>query len=101
MFFAQTDNAGKNAMWDMWADGKLYPRPYDMDTQMGLSNSGHDKHPSSSELNINLSPSKIKIEKVEKGELGKPSEVVSSWEENTKNFHTRYKSYNTTNSLFW
>lgn len=41
MTFTQIDNAGKNTMWDSWG-GKLYPRPYDMDTQMGLDNSGKD-----------------------------------------------------------
>jgi hypothetical protein len=30
--FIQVDNAGKNAMFDNWNGGKLYPRPYDMDT---------------------------------------------------------------------
>jgi hypothetical protein len=32
MAFAQVDNSGKNAMFDSWGNGLVYPRPYDMDT---------------------------------------------------------------------
>jgi hypothetical protein len=56
MLFTQVDNAGKNAMFDTWGNGKLYPRPYDMDTQMGLNNSGTDRIPVSAELNSFFSP---------------------------------------------
>lgn len=42
MIFAQTDNLGKNAMFDSW-DGEIwYPRPYDLDSQAGLDNNGND-----------------------------------------------------------
>lgn len=42
MIFAQTDNLGKNAMFDCW-DGQIwYPRPYDLDSQSGLDNNGFD-----------------------------------------------------------
>lgn len=50
MVFTQVDNAGKNAMFDSWSGSKLYPRPYDMDTQMGLDNVGADNVPVSAEL---------------------------------------------------
>ena len=40
--FAQVDNCGKNCMWDTWDGIKFYPRPYDMDTEMGLSNTGSE-----------------------------------------------------------
>lgn len=50
MLFAQVDSAGKNAMFDYWKmplgndnfDERVYLRPYDMDTQVGLSNFGND-----------------------------------------------------------
>jgi len=40
LLFAQVDSAGKNSMVDNWDFGQLYMRPYDMDTQMGFSNTG-------------------------------------------------------------
>ena len=43
MIFGQTDNLGKNAMFDTWGDsGIWYPRPYDLDSQAGLDNNGVD-----------------------------------------------------------
>lgn len=43
MTYAQTDNLGKNAMFDYWyGDGKWYPRPYDLDSEAGLDNNGND-----------------------------------------------------------
>lgn len=43
MIYAQTDNLGKNAMFDYWyGDGKWYPRPYDLDSEAGLDNNGND-----------------------------------------------------------
>ena len=43
MTYAQTDNLGKNAMFDYWVgDGKWYPRPYDLDSEAGLDNNGND-----------------------------------------------------------
>ena len=50
LIFTQVDNAGKNAMFDSWDSGLIYPRPYDMDTQMGLDNVGIDWMPPSAEL---------------------------------------------------
>jgi hypothetical protein len=38
-------------MFDSWGvDGLIYPRPYDMDTQMGLSNKDGDTIPVSAEI---------------------------------------------------
>ncbi len=77
MMFTQADNIGKNAMFDCWRTqstdrevindaeeirirkdgwGPLYPRPYDMDTQMGLSNVGKNNVYPSSEFIKELSP---------------------------------------------
>ena len=49
MIFAQTDNLGKNCMFDQWfdedisgKDSRWYPRPYDLDSQTGLDNNGND-----------------------------------------------------------
>jgi len=41
MIYAQTDNLGKNAMFDSWKD-LWYPRPYDLDSEAGLDNNGND-----------------------------------------------------------
>lgn len=43
MIFGQTDNLGKNAMFDTWGDTDIwYPRPYDLDSEAGLDNNGND-----------------------------------------------------------
>lgn len=43
MIFGQTDNLGKNCMFDQFTeDGQWYVRPYDMDSQAGLNNNGVD-----------------------------------------------------------
>lgn len=42
MIFGQTDNLGKNAMFDCWNGEIWYPRPYDLDSQAGLDNNGND-----------------------------------------------------------
>ena len=51
MVFGQTDNLGKNCMFDQWFDPNgenndkdclWYPRPYDLDSQTGLDNNGND-----------------------------------------------------------
>jgi hypothetical protein len=42
MIFGQTDNLGKNAMFDTWDGEHWYPRPYDLDSQAGLDNNGND-----------------------------------------------------------
>ena len=101
MVFTQVDNAGKNAMFDTWGDGKLYPRPYDMDTQMGLDNSGQDLKLPSSELNLALSPSYISEAKVETGEFGKEHNAVKTWNTTTSKSHTRFAAYNTAESKLW
>jgi hypothetical protein len=68
--FTQVDNAGKNAMFDTWGDNAFYPRPYDMDSQMGLNNSGVDDIPSYAELNVDLSPQKITESEINVGFTG-------------------------------
>lgn len=42
MIYAQTDNLGKNAMFDCWDGTHWYPRPYDLDSEAGLDNNGND-----------------------------------------------------------
>lgn len=42
MVFGQTDNLGKNAMFDTWDGLHWYPRPYDLDSEAGLDNNGND-----------------------------------------------------------
>lgn len=43
MIFGQTDNLGKNAMFDTWGNTNIwYPRPYDLDSEAGLDNNGND-----------------------------------------------------------
>lgn len=42
MIYAQTDNLGKNAMFDCWDGEHWYPRPYDLDSEAGLDNNGND-----------------------------------------------------------
>jgi hypothetical protein len=128
MLFAQVDNAGKNAMFDIWSEegtagenpfgigkdqsaeaplfglGRLFPRPYDMDTQMGLDNSGADVKAPSIELNIALSPSGISGSDVGgAGVLGQAHKAVSSWKQSTVVLPTgtRYNSYNTSESKLW
>jgi hypothetical protein len=66
MAFTQIDNVGKNAMFDIWGTkdpstgeitwGKIFPRPYDMDSQMGETNSGEDKIPVYAEFSPTFSP---------------------------------------------
>lgn len=90
MLFAQVDNAGKNAMFDTWGNGKLYPRPYDMDTQMGLNNSGTDRILVSAELNSIFSPQR-----------GGTAVRNSMWATSSAPDHPRFISYNTTNSALW
>lgn len=90
MLFTQVDNSGKNAMFDTWGNGKLYPRPYDMDTQMGLNNSGTDRIPVSAELNPVFSPQR-----------GGTAVRNSMWATSSDTSHIRFLSYNTTNSALW
>jgi hypothetical protein len=80
MMFTQVDNAGKNAMFDTWGDGKLYPRPYDMDTQMGLDNSGYDRIGADAELNRVLSPAGISGKNVTPSAFGEKSNFIPTWD---------------------
>ena len=91
MMFAQVDNAGKNAMFDTWG-GKLYPRPYDMDTQMGETNTGIDSIPPSAEVNVSISPTSTT------GNLASKVEVSNGA---TDANHERYSTFNTTQSKLW
>lgn len=111
--FTQVDNAGKNAMFDVWGTsdllttpdglsitsklGKLYPRPYDMDTQMGLDNSGSDCIPVIAELNSVLSPNTCKGSTIN----GSESQFIPAWDTISASDHARYKTYNTSNSNLW
>lgn len=92
--FTQVDNAGKNAMFDCWNGGKLFPRPYDMDTQMGLDNVGQDNVPSSAELEASSNSGEadfgIRVDWRYKGE-GKATDPNEQ----------RLTSYNTRNSKLW
>ena len=108
LLFAQVDNAGKNAMFDVWGNnlspsanskfGKLYPRPYDMDTQMGLNNSGADVIEAFAELNPKLSPVSCTGTKIG---LNSQS-YINNWLAITGNdSHARYKTYNTSESNLW
>lgn len=100
--FAQTDNAGKNAMFDYWyGDGKLYPRPYDMDTQMGLDNAGIDQKPASAELNLDICPAVISGSAVTAGVFGVENSTVPTWDATTSRTHSRFSAYNTSESRLW
>lgn len=56
MVFGQTDNLGKNCMFDQWTENGLwYPRPYDLDSQTGLNNVGKDLIPPFVEIRPNFS----------------------------------------------
>lgn len=72
MTFTQVDNIGKNAMFDVWWDFEkndwsiIYPRPYDMDSQMGINNQGQDIILTSAEVNSKFSPATDKTADYEK-----------------------------------
>lgn len=92
MVFAQVDNAGKNAMYDTWGDGKLYPRPYDMDTQLGLNNRGQDNVLTYAEMSMETSP----IAKANQ------NTAVSNWSETAQRYAgDRFSFYNTSESALW
>lgn len=99
MTLIQVDNAGKNAMFDKWFSpeggidfGGLRPRPYDMDTQVCLDNSGEDRINVSAEINVALSPTGI---------TGTYSSQAAASNMATDSSHSRYTDYNTPNSKFW
>jgi hypothetical protein len=91
MMFTQVDNAGKNAMFDTWG-GKIYPRPYDMDTQMGENNQGQDMVFVGAEINTLLSPTGI---------TGNQANITKVSNSATDKDHKRYITYNTTSSKLW
>lgn len=85
---------------------KLYPRPYDMDSQMGESNAGFDIVPYYAEINPYMSP--ITIEKATQlssiiGGVDNAQIFTSSnelW--NSEKEHDRYKiGYNIRHSKLW
>ena len=89
MLFAQIDNVGKNAMFDCWRLkggnwGPLYPRPYDMDSQMGENNSGEDIILTSAEISPVFSPATT---------LDYYDDITNP---GNKTLHKRYKQYNVT-----
>lgn len=94
LMFIQVDNSGKNAMFDSWDDGKFYPRPYDMDTQMGLTNTGYDTIPTSAELKDNSSLG-------DSGFSAMPSWRYKGEGKGTDPNEQRLTSYNTRNSKLW
>lgn len=61
--FGQSDNLGKNCMFDCWKEdgtwGKWYPRPYDLDSQSGLNNGGVECIPPFVQVNRNWVPSNL------------------------------------------
>lgn len=85
--FGQVDNAGKNSMWDTWDGKKWYVRPYDMDTQAGLANTGTESIGVDAEMIPALSP----------------TVATGTFADYSTNSLTelRYASYNTKTSKFW
>jgi len=99
MVFAQIDNAGKNAMFDTWG-GVFYPRPYDMDTQMGFNNIGEDVIIPSAEINCYMTKEEIT------GDFKLFASIISGLpdadgNEYDPNKHIRFNSYNTLVSNLW
>ena len=86
--FTQVDNCGKNCMWDTWDGVKFYPRPYDMDTSMGLSNTGTETIRVDAEILPELSP--FEVEGTHAG-----------YSYNDKTTDLRYLSFNTKTSKLW
>lgn len=58
--FGQTDNLGKNCMFDCWKEngtwGKWFPRPYDLDSQCGINNNGQEIIPPFVQISRNWVP---------------------------------------------
>jgi len=86
--FSQVDNCGKNCMWDTWDGVKFYPRPYDMDTSMGLSNTGTESIRVDAEIIPELSPIEL---------FG----THAGYEYTDKTTDLRYLSFNTKTSKLW
>lgn len=102
MVFTQVDNAGKNAMFDSWG-GVFYPRPYDMDTQMGLNNSGVDVILPSAEINSSMSNESItgSFANVAWIKSGLPTKDGDNDIPYNPNNHLRFSQYNTRTSKLW
>lgn len=60
LVFGQTDNLGKNCMFDCWKEegtwGKWFPRPYDLDSQCGINNNGAEIIPPFVQISRNWIP---------------------------------------------
>lgn len=92
MTFGQVDNAGKNSMWDSWDGIHWMPRPYDLDTQAGLNNTGYESIDPDAELIESLSPFR----------LVNATPVRAGYSEDVSSIAgLRYQSYNTRTSKFW
>ena len=87
--FAQVDNCGKNCMWDTWDGIKFYPRPYDMDTEMGLSNVGSEIIRPDAEIIPELSPTLA------------TGHTWASYSNSTTDGEDRYLMFNTKTSRLW
>ena len=87
--FAQVDNCGKNCMWDTWDGIKFYPRPYDMDTSMGLSNTGSEIIRSDAEIIPALSPTKAE------------GHTWAKYSNSNTDGEDRYLMFNTKTSRLW
>lgn len=107
--FVQIDNAGKNAMFDYWLNLSdntstvFYPRPYDMDSQMGLDNEGDDNKPISSEINYLMSPQTMKSgnNKYPAGIQIPDGQGVDNWMQTSGRYSERFQTYNTKFSYLW
>ena len=86
--FTQVDNCGKNCMWDTWDGVKFYPRPYDMDTSMGLSNTGTETIMVEAELMPELSPYEA-------------TGTFAGYSNSDSVTELRYLSFNTKTSKLW
>ena len=86
--FTQVDNCGKNSMWDTWDGVKFYPRPYDMDTQMGLSNTGTEIIRVDSEILVDMSPTTV-------------DGTFAGYYHTDTTTDLRYMNYNTRTSKLW
>lgn len=85
IFWGMIDNLGKNAMWDTWDGLKWFPRPYDMDSMAGKTNTGKEEILPNAEISLQYSPESNR-------------DLVQDEQYNNTN---RFYSYNTRNSLLW
>lgn len=75
-------------MWDTWDGIKFYPRPYDMDTSMGLSNTGTETIRVDAEILPELSPFEA-------------DGTHAGYEHTDTTTELRYLSFNTKTSKLW